>query len=136
MRIDPVKITYVIPSYIFIGNRDDIKVGMWDAENHRWRIGSDYADQPTIDSSNTLQFGIYKYAPYAMLQSRCTDYPYTSWKLRSIGENGEKALLDIETKRMKIVFEIGEDYVKLIEREEPELQHLVDKPMNPGYLLH
>jgi len=45
-------------------------------------------------------------------------------------------LLDIETKRMKLVFEIGDDYVKLIERDEPELQHLVNKEMSPGYLLH
>jgi len=34
------------------------------------------------------------------------------------------------------VFEIGADYVKLIEREEPELKHLVNKPFAPGYLLH
>lgn len=109
---------------------------MWDMENHKWRIGSEYVENISIDSSNTLQFGITKYAPYAMLQSRCTDYPYTSWKIRSVGENGERALLDIETKRMKLVFEIGDDYVKLIERDEPELQHLVNKEMSPGYLLH
>lgn len=69
-----------------------------------------------------------------MLQSRCTDYPYNSWKVRSTSVN--TALLDIETKRMKLVFEIGDDYVTLLEREEPELQHLVNKPFPPGYLLH
>jgi len=69
-----------------------------------------------------------------MLQSRCTDYPYTSWKLRSISI--DTAILDIETKRMTLVFEIGKDYVKLLEREEPELSHLVNRPFPPGYLLH
>lgn len=34
------------------------------------------------------------------------------------------------------MFEIGEDYVKLIERDEPELAHIVNKPLAPGYLLH
>jgi len=27
---DPVKVSYVIPNYVYIGNRDDIKVGLWD----------------------------------------------------------------------------------------------------------
>lgn len=113
VRIDPVKIVFPIPNYVYISNRDDIKVGMWDMENHKWRIGSEFVENIGIDSNNNLSFGITKYAPYAMLQSRCTDYPYQEWKLRSISE--DKALLTIKTKRMELVFEIGEDYVKLIE---------------------
>ena len=41
----------------------------------------------------------------AMLQSRCTDYPYQSWKLRCIAN--DVALLDLETKRLKLVFVIS-----------------------------
>ena len=76
VRIDPVKIVFPIPNYVYISNRDDIKVGMWDIENHKWRIGSEFVENIGIDSNNNLSFGITKYAPYAMLQSRCTDYPY------------------------------------------------------------
>lgn len=39
-------------------------------------------------------------------------------------------------KRLKLVFEIGPGYCKLIERDEPELQHLVGQKLVPGVLLH
>lgn len=97
-------------------------------------MGSEYVQEITIDQNNIVKCSISKFNPLAMLQSGITDYPYQSWKLRSIGDN--VALLDIETKRLKLVFEIGEDYVKLIERDEPELAHIVNKPLAPGYLLH
>lgn len=48
----------------------------------------------------------------------------------------QTALLDIVGKRLKLVFEIGPGYCKLIERDEPELQHLVNEKLQPGVLLH
>jgi cancer susceptibility candidate protein 1 len=50
----------------------------------------------------------------AYLQSRCTDYPFKRWKIRCI-EN-EKAILDIETKRVSLSFEIGPEYLMLIDK--------------------
>ena len=47
----------------------------------------------------------------------------------------ETALLDLWTKRLHLVFEIGPLYLKLVRCEEPELQHLADKEYTPGYLL-
>lgn len=44
-------------------------------------------------------------------------------------------MLDLWTKRLKLVFEIGPLYLKLVRCEEPELQHLCDKEFSPGYLL-
>ena len=37
---------------------------------------------------------------------------------------------------MTLVFEIGEDYVKLLEPIIPAIEHLTNKEMEPGYLLH
>lgn len=48
----------------------------------------------------------------------------------------QTALLDIVGKRLKLVFEIGPGYCKLIERDEPELQHVVGQKLVPGVLLH
>ena len=56
-------------------------------------------------SERKIKFTTLKFAPMAMLQSRCTDYPYQSWKLRCIAN--DVALLDLETKRLKLVFEIS-----------------------------
>lgn len=48
----------------------------------------------------------------------------------------DRGILDIETKRMTLVFEIGGDYVKMLEPDVPELKHIVGEEMAPGTLLH
>jgi cancer susceptibility candidate protein 1 len=39
------------------------------------------------------------------------------------------------TKRTTLTFEVGVDYAMLVERDDPELQHLVGNKFSPGYLL-
>ena len=53
-----------------------------------------------------------KFAPMAMLQSRCTDYPFVDWKLRCVSE--DVAMLDLKTKRLNLVFEISPLQLKLV----------------------
>ena len=70
----------------------------------------------------------------AMLQSRCTDYPYQGWRLRCIDE--DVALFDLKTKRLDLTFEITAMQLKLVNCEEPALAHLNGKEgYSPGYLL-
>ena len=71
--------------------------------------------------------------PTAYIQDRWTDYPYKGWKIRCI--DNDKAILDVQGRRTTLVFEIGPGYVKLIERDDPELAHLVGKEFVPGKLL-
>lgn len=76
------------------------------------------------------------YAPMAMVQSRCTDYPYQDWWFRCVEE--DKAILTIWTKRLQLIFEITPLFLTFISTpniETPELNHLKNKPMTPGYLL-
>jgi len=35
-NIDPQAISYTIPNYVYIPNRDEIKVGLWDFESNCW----------------------------------------------------------------------------------------------------
>ena len=72
-----------------------------------------------------IKFTTLKFAPMAMLQSRCTDYPYQSWKLRCIDH--DVALLDLHTKRLKLVFEISANQLRLIDCDEEALAHLTNK---------
>jgi hypothetical protein len=74
-----------------------------------------------------------KLAPITYVIERCTDYPYKSWYLRSVGQS--KALLDLVTKRTNFVFEITPGEVRLIEKHDPELAHIVNRPFSPGYIL-
>lgn len=69
----------------------------------------------------------------AYLMTRCVDYPYRGWNLRCI--DNEVAILDIETKRIKVTFEIGADYLMLIDKTDPEFKNLINKKLEPGYLL-
>ena len=80
-----------------------------------------------------IDFSTKALSPIALLLPRCTDYPYKSWKLRCVDD--QKAIMDIETKRLSISFEIGKNYAMLIERKEPEFAHLLNKELSPGFLL-
>ncbi len=75
-NIDPQAISYTIPNYVYIPNRDEIKVGLWDFESNCWWMGSDYVENASIDASNILKCAVMKFNPVAMLQSRITDYPF------------------------------------------------------------
>jgi cancer susceptibility candidate protein 1 len=127
-----LKIDYYIPEYVYISEKDEINVGWWDEENEKWET-EEFMDVKYDKTNHIISFRAMRYAPFAYLQSRCTDFPYESWKLRCIDE--KTALLDVTGKRLTLTFEVGPDYVTLIERKDPELEHLVDKKMHPGILL-
>lgn len=121
-----------------------MRVGVWDEREKVWSTAEIEDHNLFIEKSSKkrLDFTTRKLAQLAFLQSRCTDYPYKSWKLRCV-EN-QKAILDIETRRgLLLTFEIGPEYLTLLieghtaEGEEilPELKNLKNKPMQPGYLL-
>lgn len=113
---------------------------MWDEKERKWST-VEIDDLQLDKTSRKLEFTTRRLSQMAFLQSRCTDYPYKRWKLRCT-EN-QKAVLDIETRRgLPLTFEIGSDYLKLLVEDAegapetfPELRHLKNKPLQPGYLL-
>ena len=132
IQTDPIAITFNLPDYVFTTENDDVKVGVWDDKEQQWQ--TELIDDLFYDrTARKLEFTTRKLAQMAYLQSRCTDYPYKRWKLRCI-EN-ERALLDIETKRVGLTFEIGPDYLMLIEKTDPEFKDLINRKLEPGYLL-
>ena len=80
-----------------------------------------------------LEYKTIKLAPMTYAIDRCIDYPYKSWYLRCVAQN--KAILDIVTKRTTFVFEITPGEVRLIEKMDPELAHILNKPYPPGLIL-
>jgi hypothetical protein len=127
---------YVLPEYVFITENDDIKVGVWDEKEKVWNSIDQIDDLEYDKSAKRLAFSTRKLAQLAYLQSRVTDYPYKNWKIRSVGTfENPIALLDITTKRIDLTFEIGPEYLMLIERTESEFKNIVDRKMVPGKLL-
>ena len=130
---DPVPAEYRLPDYVFVHEKDTPCVGVWDEEKEIWDT-SEISDLTYDPKNKSLKFGLAKFAPLAYLQPKTLDYPYDSWYIRSTGD--QVAILTIMTKRMiEINIEIHPLYVKLIEMEQPELAHLVDKHLHPGMLL-
>lgn len=68
----------------------------------------------------------------AYVQDRCTDFPYKSWQLRSVGP--DTIHIDIVGRREPFKFEISKNTVRLITKE-AELQYLAREGMKPEILL-
>lgn len=132
MNIDVISVIYLLPEYVFITENDDINVAVWDEQEKQWQT-EQIGDLVYDKQARKLEFTTKKLAPLAYIQSRCTDYPFKSWKLRCI--DNETAILDIETKRITLSFEIGAGYAKLIERNDSELKDIVNFKLSPGRLL-
>lgn len=132
-NIDSISIKFTIPDYVYIDEtREDVEVGWWDENNQEWNL-EEFNDVKINKTTHQVSFQTMRLAPFAYLQSRTTDYPYESWKLRCI--EPDVALLDLKGKRINLTFEIGADYVSLVERDEPELKHLIDQKLPPGVVL-
>ena len=134
---NPVEIVFTLPETVYTSeDTSQIKIAVWDKENECWSSDDIGDNLEYKKSTRQISFTTLRFAPMALLQSRCTDYPYQNWWLRAI--DNELAVLTIWTKRgIKLTFEIGPLYLKLTSKDmsEPELQHLVDQEMSPGYLL-
>ena len=127
---------YKLPDTIYMSEEsDEIKIAVWDAERKGWFTEFITANKIEYNKEERMIcFPTKKFAPIAMLQSRITDFPYQSWKLRCIED--AKAILDLETKRLNLRFEITPLQMRLIDCDEPALAHLNEKEgFSPGYLL-
>ena len=98
---------------------------VWDEKEMEWNTDYIVGDTVYEPEERTVTFQSQKFAPIAMLQSRCTDYPYRHWEFRCT--NDQTAILTLETKRgLHLQFEVTALAVMLIENDCPELQHLVN----------
>ena len=112
----------------------EVKIAIWNDESSQWSHEHTGEVAAFNFAERKIKFTTLKFAPMAMLQSRCTDYPYQSWKLRCT--DNDVALLDLQTKRLNLVFEISALQLKLVNCEEEALAHLANKDgFTPGYLL-
>ena len=81
----PVEVIYKLPDY-FSATEDatNVKVGVWDDKIQNWNTDFISGETPFNRETREVRFNTVKFAPMAVLQSRCTDYPYQNWWLRSV----------------------------------------------------
>ena len=130
-----VEIKFKVPQHIYMSEETtEVKIAIWENEAGQW--SHDHTGEVAAFSfrDREIKFTTLKFAPMAMLQSRCTDYPYRSWKMRCTDDI--TCLLDLETKRLNLQFEITPLQLKLVNCDEEALAHLANKDnLSPGYLL-
>ena len=131
-----VDLKFTLPETVYMNEEtDSIKIAVWDDERKGWFTEYIVGNKILFNKAERqICFPTKKFAPMAMLQSRITDFPYQSWKLRCVED--DKALLDLETKRLMLTFEITPLQMRLVNCDEPSLAHLNEKEgLSPGYLL-
>lgn len=118
-NVTPVRINLTVKNDLFL-DVQKIRVGCFD-KTQGWI--TELINEIKYDASKrVLSFSTQKMAPLAILMNRCEDYPYKSWKLRSVNKN--TARLDIEGRRLQLNFEIGPGYVQLLKDSDPQIQFL------------
>lgn len=135
---------YKLPTNLYIGNPKK-QIAIWLKEKKEWALDSEFIDKDNIQFTldGYVVVHTYRLAPICFMQTRCLDFPYKSWKLRSIKEN-DLACLDIEGQRLFIQFHIGSGFVqlkKIMEKENlggqlKEFAYLMNKDMEPANLLY
>lgn len=126
-----ILIAFKLPETVYIAPNDIPQVVQYVPETGRW--SSEFASNVQI-KNKTLELFTKRLCPVSFYQPKTVDFPYVSWKLRAISE--DLALLDLETKRIQLKFKIGPGFVILCKRSDPELQHLIEREMQPLELLY
>ncbi|CAK64192.1 unnamed protein product (macronuclear) [Paramecium tetraurelia] len=128
------KVSYQLPSYIWIPNKENQKVwrvAFFDRVSEQWI--TDGVEDAKLDKGTNIVASVPKLGPIGLLQERCLDYPYKSFKLRCVGN--EKAILDIQGARDLFKFEIGPGYIQLLKKD-TEFQHFAYKKLLVGALFY
>lgn len=124
------KLSYHIPDYVLITEKEKLKIYIWDFDTKAW--SSDYVTDPSFNVDEktgikTVSVVMQKIGPIALIQNRNTDFPYRGFKIRSIAP--DIIIFDLQTNRLDLSFQIHNEFVTLLDRNEKELSHISNKKM-------
>ena len=148
----------ILPEKIYLKDIKEVSVGLYNQETRKWQLDAQevvFRDEEHEKKNKekytrkVVEFTCSELGIFSVLLERKINFPYKSWNLRCIKnpENNQLlAILNLETPRTKFVFELGIDdpdlnfesnvkhdpvkaYVKLIDNEEEEFNHIADKKL-------
>lgn len=128
--IQTVKMRFTVPQYVFL--REQPRLGWWDRENNKWSEEG-FSDIEYDSNTRMITLNTTHLTAISLLFRRQADFPYENWRIYSDSKN--KAVLELQTKRMEMSFTIDYDSVILTKPNEPEIQHIINKKMKPYDLL-
>jgi len=84
---NPVDIQIRVPDTLYTTeDATSIKIGVWDETVQDWNTEWILPEISYDPAERMVKFQSTKFAPIAMLQSRCTDYPYKHWVFRATAD--------------------------------------------------
>jgi hypothetical protein len=128
----PVKLSFQLPPHAVLADTVAPRLASWSAEHRAWRtdgialLGYDAAKR-------TVHVQVVALAPFAVIQPRMLDFPYSGWHITPAGPG--RLTLTLQTPRLTVTFLVSRSAVVLVGPRLPELSHLLNKPMEPGLLL-
>ena len=138
------KYQLLVPKQIIIS--DKTKIGVWDDEKKHW--SENKTSHTKFDMDKKL-FTFHTSSPcstIALIQPKTVDFPYKKWCIRPIpdsscicqniscmSENIVEYLL--HTPRFEILFIVRGATCKLLSPKIPQLEHIIDKELEPSLLL-
>ena len=103
--------SYQLPFHLYIPNPSGLRVAWWDFSISSWSE-HEITEVSFNAEHKIVSFKTKKLAPFAVLTSRITDYPYSYFFIRAVSQ--EKVLLDIKGKRIDLQFVITPGYLEFI----------------------
>ena len=89
-----VEIKFMVPETVYMSeDTAEVKIAIYDSDQENWTHEHTGEVAAFNFAERMIKFTTLKFAPMAILQSRCMDYPYEGWKLRCV--DNDKALLDL-----------------------------------------
>ncbi|XRB02501.1 cancer susceptibility candidate protein 1 [Pycnococcus provasolii] len=137
----PMGVTFPLRRPLALMDKENPKIGWWDAEKGAWSQ-SGITEVQYDEDTNMISFFTTKLTSLALIQSRTQLFPYRGWFLRPVIKRFDPDFMAVELRLLcglpmgELVIEIHEDHVLLKEPQLDELKHLLDKPIeNPRELL-
>ena len=92
---EPFKLTYEIPSYVFLTpyTKATLKIAQYDVAAGHWNILPNDAISEYMEQEKKVICKVSRPEPVAFIENKCADYPYVAWELRTIDQG--RVLLDI-----------------------------------------
>ncbi|OMJ83049.1 hypothetical protein SteCoe_16080 [Stentor coeruleus] len=131
--VNPLRMAYQLPSIMYVPNPQMVRIALWDYDSSSW-TENEISEILLNPETKQVNFKTKKLAPFAMLSSRITDYPYSFFFIRAVSD--DKVLLDIKGKRIDMQFIITPGYLEFINTTNiSELRFLEGQKFTPGVLL-
>eukprot|EP00455_Lapot_gusevi_P048414 TRINITY_DN6689_c0_g1_i1.p1 TRINITY_DN6689_c0_g1~~TRINITY_DN6689_c0_g1_i1.p1 ORF type:complete len:727 (-),score=152.41 TRINITY_DN6689_c0_g1_i1:16-2196(-) len=134
-----VRLSYQLPRSVLLTS-DSLQVAYFDEHEKCWKQDGILDVGKFNAMERIVPFQANRLMPFALVQPKAVDFPYTHWSIKASGPVGvanakPRAILSLEGLRFTVQLEVVDDEVQFIAPISPALSELQYRPMSPGLLL-